>query len=67
MHFLQTLQMKVAEGSDFVVDRQYIFEVGGAKKKFDQIAGLSNGYIAADDIEIGAGNRIPLWILGLLY
>lgn len=60
-------QVSLAKAGDFVVDQQYIFEVGGAKKKFDQIAGLSNGYIAADDIEIGSGNRVPLWLLGLLY
>jgi predicted AAA+ superfamily ATPase len=60
-------QVSLAKAGDFIVDGKYIFEVGGAKKKFDQIAGLSNGYVAADDIEIGAGNRIPLWILGLLY
>jgi predicted AAA+ superfamily ATPase len=59
--------VSLAKAGDFIVDGKYIFEVGGAKKKFDQIAGLSNAYIAADDLEVGTGNRIPLWILGLLY
>lgn len=60
-------EVALAKAGDFIVDGKYVFEVGGAKKKFNQIAGIQNSYIAADDIEIGTGNRIPLWILGLLY
>ena len=52
---------------DFIIDSKYVFEVRGAKKNFNQIAGIQNSYIAADDIEIGTGSRIPLWIFGLLY
>jgi uncharacterized protein len=52
---------------DFEVDRAYIFEVGGQSKTFDQIKDLPNGYLAVDDIEIGSGHRIPLWMFGLLY
>ncbi len=26
-----------------------------------------DSYLAVDDIEIGRGNRIPLWMFGLLY
>lgn len=32
-----------------------------------QIQGMENAYIAADDIEVGFGNKIPLWMFGLLY
>lgn len=52
---------------DFRIDRRYIFEVGGAKKRFNQIKDLPDSYVAADDIEIGYGNKIPLWMFGLLY
>ena len=24
-------------------------------------------YVACDDVEIGVGNKIPLWMFGLLY
>ncbi|TJZ60532.1 ATP-binding protein [Sphingobacterium olei] len=57
----------LAKKGDFVVNGEHIFEVGGAKKRFDQIADIINAYIAADDIEIGTGNRIPLWLFGFLY
>ncbi|WP_187444075.1 hypothetical protein [Sphingobacterium phlebotomi] len=32
-----------------------------------QVAGLDNAYVAADDIEVGSGRKIPLWLFGFLY
>ena len=52
---------------DFIADGKYIFEVGGLQKTFDQIAGLPDSYLAIDGIEVGNGNRIPLWLFGCLY
>jgi len=52
---------------DFLVNGKYLFEVGGASKSFDQIKDEANSFLAIDDIEMGAGNRIPLWMFGLLY
>lgn len=52
---------------DFMVDGKYLFEVGGSRKTFDQIADQPNSYLAIDDIEIGNKNRIPLWMFGCLY
>ena len=52
---------------DFLVNGQYLFEVGGERKTFDQIADIPNSYLAIDDIETGYGSRIPLWMFGLLY
>jgi hypothetical protein len=56
-----------AKQGDFTVNDQYIFEVGGRGKSFSQIANLPNSYLAIDETEIGFGNRIPLWMFGLLY
>ncbi len=52
---------------DFKVENKYIFEVGGSKKNYNQIKDLPNSYIAADNIEYGHGNKIPLWLFGFLY
>ena len=52
---------------DFLVDDRYLFEVGGKAKSFDQIVDIENSFIAADDIETGFANKIPLWMFGLLY
>jgi len=52
---------------DFLVDKKLHFEVGGKNKGYDQIKDEKKAYIAADDIEIGIGNKIPLWLFGFLY
>ncbi|SKB63069.1 hypothetical protein SAMN05660226_02359 [Parapedobacter luteus] len=60
-------RVDLAKKGDFIVDSQYVFEVGGAKKNFSQIADVPNAYVAADDIEVGNGHKIPLWLFGMLY
>jgi len=52
---------------DFKVDGKWIFEVGGEGKTFEQIANLPNSYVLADDIESPRGNKLPLWMIGMLY
>lgn len=52
---------------DFMVDSQYIFEVGGPNKTSKQIQGVPNAYLAIDGIDGGSGNKISLWQFGLLY
>lgn len=56
-----------ADRGDFLLDKEYLFEVGGAGKGFSQIADSPNSYVLADNIESGMGNKIPLWLLGFLY
>ena len=46
---------------------KYTFEVGGKGKSFTQIKDMENSFLALDKIEIGIGNKIPLWLLGFLY
>jgi predicted AAA+ superfamily ATPase len=52
---------------DFLIDEKYLFEVGGKNKGFKQIANIPNSFVVADDIEIGSGAKIPLWLFGFLY
>jgi predicted AAA+ superfamily ATPase len=63
----QKHEIHYPEKGDFLVDRQYIFEVGGRNKKANQIKALPDSYLAATDVEIGVGNQIPLWLFGFLY
>ena len=56
-----------APRADFTINNKYIFEVGGQSKGHEQIIGQENGYLALDNIEYGVGNRIPLWLFGMLY
>jgi hypothetical protein len=39
-----------------------MFSVGGKDKSRKQIEGIENSFIAADDIEYGFQNKIPLWL-----
>lgn len=57
----------VANEGDFLVDKKYVFEIGGKGKGFSQIANQPDSYVVSDDIESGFGNRLPLWLLGFLY
>ena len=52
---------------DFLVDGKYIFEIGGKNKDFSQIRDIKKSFLAIDNIEIGIGNKIPLWVFGFLY
>jgi len=59
--------LKYPPKGDFLVDDRYLFEIGGKTKKFNQIKDIENSFLAIDDIEIGFGNKIPLWIFGMMY
>ena len=52
---------------DFLVNDKYLFEVGGRKKSFEQIADVPDSFLAVDETEVGHGNRIPLWLFGFIY
>ena len=60
---------KLAEppAGDLMVDERLLFEIGGKNKNFSQIADIPDSYVIADDIETGLGNKIPLWLMGVLY
>ena len=60
-------EVSYPQRGDFLVDRKYLFEVGGKNKGFEQIKDIANSYLAVDETEIGHHNRIPLWTFGLLY
>lgn len=59
--------VEYCEETDFIVNKKYLFEIGGQNKSSKQIANLPNSYIAADDIEIGFGKKIPLYLFGFTY
>jgi hypothetical protein len=48
--------------ADFCIDGKYKFYVGGRK-----LVPAKDIYAASDVIEIGEGNKIPLWLFGFLY
>jgi hypothetical protein len=52
---------------DFYVNNKLTFEVGGKTKSFSQIKDIEHSFLAIDGVEIGMGNKIPLWMFGLSY
>jgi hypothetical protein len=59
--------IEVASKGDFVVEGKYVVEIGGKNKSYNQIKDVEHSYVVADDIEVGFGNKIPLWLFGFLY
>lgn len=62
-------EVSYPEQGDFIIDGQYLFEIGGKSKNMKQLSGWQkeNAFAAIDDIEYGTGQRIPLWLFGFLY
>jgi len=56
-----------APKADFEDSNNNQFEIGGKSKKSSQIDSQSKGFLVLDDITIGAGNKIPLYLFGYLY
>lgn len=51
------------KAGDFLIDGKLV-EIGGRKKDFSQIKDHPNAYLVSDDLEVGIGQRIPLWLFG---
>ncbi|HTN36422.1 MAG TPA: AAA family ATPase [Arachidicoccus sp.] len=60
------LKVTAPKQGDFYFDG-ITLEVGGRQKNNRQIAEIKNAFIAADDILNGFGNKIPIWLFGMLY
>jgi predicted AAA+ superfamily ATPase len=61
----QIHRVTASKFGDFMVDEKYTFEVGGPNKNFQQIKGVPNSYLAID-VKNSVGNKVPLWLFGML-
>ncbi len=52
---------------DFLIDNQYLLEIGGRGKGRNQIKNISNAFVVADNILHGTKDKIPLWILEFMW
>lgn len=60
-------KLHVSKEGDFLIDKKYIVEIGGKDKSFKQIKDTPNSFVVADEMSVGFGNKIPLWLFGFLY
>jgi len=56
-----------SKDGDFYLEEKYTCEIGGKSKSFKQIKDMPNSFVVADDMEVGFGSKIPLWLFGFLY
>jgi len=59
--------IEVSDKGDFIIDGNYIFEVGGENKSFNQIKDVNNSYLVIDTDSTENSHKIPLWLFGFLY
>lgn len=52
--------------SDFRIGK-YTFEAGSKKQGGKQIEDIPDGIIVRDEIEVGLGIIVPLWMFGMNY
>jgi predicted AAA+ superfamily ATPase len=57
----------VHDKGDFIIDDQWIMEIGGKNKNDYQVREEQNSYLVLDDMKIGFGRKIPLYLFGFLY
>ena len=55
------LSYSIPPKGDFKVLDRWLFEIGGKGKGFSQIKDILDSYVVNDGVEIGMGNKMPLW------
>ncbi len=63
----QNHRLHISSIGDFTINEKYKLEIGGKNKTFEQIKNIENSFVVCDDIKIGNGNKIPLYLFGFLY
>lgn len=62
------LEVELPTNGDFYLKEfDLVIEVGGKSKTTKQMYNENNFLVASDDIEIGRGKKVPLWLFGFLY
>lgn len=52
---------------DFQIDDHWVAEIGGKNKNDYQIRDEKNSFLVLDDMKVGFGKKIPLYLFGFLY
>jgi len=60
-------KVNTALNGDFTIDSSIVHGIVGKNKSNAQIQNVENLFIAANNIEAGFFNKIPLWLFGFLY
>ena len=60
-------EVHYSKAGDFLVNKEYVFEIGGKSKNRKQIWQEDKSFTVIDNEIVGAKTRIPLWLFGFLY
>jgi len=61
------MNIRIPGRADFLVENTCLFEIGGKNKSKSQVKGAEEAFVVRDDIEVGYGDILPLWLFGFLY
>ena len=64
---VESIFSSLSNGSIRVVGPELIFGKIYDKIGFNQIKDYQKAFVASDNIEVGVGDKIPLWCFGFLY
>ena len=60
-------KLSMPNQGDLIVDGKMAVRSRRENKGLKQIKGIEDSYVVSDDIDVGHGKKIPLWLFGLLY
>jgi len=66
---LQNAGLKITHPpkGDFLINEELLVEIGGKNKNSFQVAHHENHLVFSNELEIGWGKQVPLYLLGFLY
>lgn len=67
IHANEEVHYPKGQADFYLPEHNLLFEIGGPSKKKKQLAQHPNGYVMIDDLESGYLNKVPLYLLGMLY
>jgi predicted AAA+ superfamily ATPase len=60
-------KIRLHDKGDFLVDDQWILEIGGKNKNDYQVRNQPHAFLVLDDLKTGFDQKIPLYLFGFLY
>jgi hypothetical protein len=60
-------KLRLHDRGDFILDDQWILEIGGKNKNDYQIRDQPEAFLVLDDVKVGFDRKIPLYLFGFLY
>lgn len=60
-------KISLHEKGDFCIEDEWVMEIGGKNKNDYQVRHENHAYLVLDNLKVGFGRKIPLYLFGFLY